>query len=117
MDSAQRNAVGSPEVDWDALASPLRARLAELAAEAVGQLRRADVPQRLHQVMRFAPAKRAKLGTSAFVTALRDVPVFRAAVAEWLRHHRPTALDLADADPLVVAAAALLRDHPVSTLR
>jgi predicted RNA-binding protein with PIN domain len=95
-------------VDWNRLPDAVRARLAELGAEAVGVLPRVDVPQQLRAVARFAPAKRARLGGGAIVTSLRDSVAFRTAVVEWVREHRPAALDLGGPDPVAVAAAAVL---------
>ncbi|MGQ0838614.1 NYN domain-containing protein [Actinokineospora sp.] len=95
-------------VDWSALPDPIRARLAELAAEAVGALPKVDVPQQLRAVARFAPAKRARLGGGPIIAALRDVVGFRTAVVQWCREHRPAALDLGGDDPVAVAAAAVL---------
>nr|WP_228045968.1 NYN domain-containing protein [Saccharopolyspora sp. HNM0983] len=94
--------------------APIRTRLAELAAAALGDMRAGDVPVSLRPVVRFAPTKRAKLGMSALLGALRDSGVFRAAVAEWCRKHRPEALALDDPDAVVVAAAALLLESPVA---
>jgi predicted RNA-binding protein with PIN domain len=101
---------GAPEstVDWTQLPDAVRAKLSELAAEAIGTLPRVDVPQQLRAVARFAPAKRARLGAGALVANLRDSIAFRTAVVEWSREHRPAALDLAGADPAAVAAAAVL---------
>ncbi|WP_018685728.1 NYN domain-containing protein [Actinokineospora enzanensis] len=97
-----------PAVEWSGLPEPVRARLAELGAAAVGALPQVDVPQALRAVARFAPAKRARLGGSAIVAGLRDVPAFRTAVVEWCRENRPAALDLGGDDPVAVAAAAVL---------
>lgn len=113
VDSAQRTGGGSP-VDWDRLPGPVRQRLAHLAAAALDETRPADVPAQLRPVTRFAPAKRAKLGESALVAALRDSSVFRTAVVDWCRNHRPDALALEHDDPAVVAAAALLQCAPVA---
>lgn len=112
MDDPQPD--GAASVDFDELPSQLRARLAELAADAVGEMRASDVPAALRPVVRFAPAKRAKLGQSALLTALRDSSVFRTAVVDWCRKQRPRALSLEDDDPLVVGAAAVLRGSPVA---
>ena len=49
-------------VDWSALPEPLRARLAELGADALGEMAKVDVPQHLRPVAKFAPTKRARLG-------------------------------------------------------
>ncbi|GGS40529.1 MULTISPECIES: NYN domain-containing protein [Actinokineospora] len=95
-------------VDWTGLPEPVRGRLAEIAAEAVGALPAVDVPQSLRAVARFAPAKRARLGAGALIAALRDLPAFRTAVVNWAREHRPAALDVGGADPVAAAAAAVL---------
>jgi predicted RNA-binding protein with PIN domain len=99
---------GSSTVDWNALPDAVRARIAELGAEALGVLPKVDVPQQLRAVARFTPAKRARLGGGAIVASLRDSVAFRTAVVEWCREHRPGALDVAGDDPAVVAAAAVL---------
>ncbi|OQO89325.1 RNA-binding protein [Saccharomonospora piscinae] len=95
-------------VDWLGLPEPVRERVAELAAAAVGKLSGEDVPRQLRPVARFAPAKRAKLGGTALLTALRDSARFRTAVLEWLRGHRVDALNPNDDDPVAAAAAAVL---------
>ncbi|HET9138733.1 NYN domain-containing protein [Actinophytocola sp.] len=95
-------------VDWTRLPDAVRARLAELGAEAVGVLPRVDIPQQLRAVARFAPAKRARLGGGTIVASLRDSVAFRTAVVEWIREHRPAALDLGGPDPVAVATAAVL---------
>jgi predicted RNA-binding protein with PIN domain len=103
-----RDAAHESTVDWTQLPDAVRAKLSELAAEAIGTLPRVDIPQQLRAVARFAPAKRARLGAGALVANLRDSIAFRTAVVEWSREHRPAALDLAGADPAAVAAAAVL---------
>src|SRR5690348_3116507 len=95
-------------VDWSHLPDAVRSRLAELASEAIGVLPRVDIPQMLRPVAKFAPAKRARLGAGPIVSSLRDSAAFRTAVVEWAREHRPTVLDLGGADPVAVAAAAVL---------
>jgi predicted RNA-binding protein with PIN domain len=112
--SPEQPDAGASAVEWADLPKPLRGRLAELAATAVGSMREVDIPASLRMVVRFAPAKRAKLGASALITALRDVKVFRAAVADWCRTHQPDAISMEHSDPLVVAAAAILLDAPVA---
>jgi predicted RNA-binding protein with PIN domain len=104
----QRQTAG---VDWDELAAPVRTRLAQLAAAALGRMRKADVPTPLRPVMRFAPAKRAKLGQQPLLAALRDSSVFRQAVLDQCRN-APELLSFEQADPAAVAAAALLLDSP-----
>ncbi|MGX7826913.1 NYN domain-containing protein [Actinokineospora sp. 24-640] len=95
-------------VDWAALPEPVRARLAELAAEAVGALPSVDVPQPLRAVARFAPAKRARLGGGLILASLREAAAFRTAVVTWAREHKPAALDIGTTDPVAAAAAAVL---------
>ncbi|WP_158888341.1 NYN domain-containing protein [Amycolatopsis anabasis] len=95
-------------VNWRELPEPLRARLAELAAAALGKMPTADVPQQLRPVARFAPAKRAKLGGPALLAMLQESPRFRTAVLEWLREHRPDVLDPNAEDSVAAAAAAML---------
>ncbi|SHF45076.1 NYN domain-containing protein [Streptoalloteichus hindustanus] len=95
-------------LDWAALPEQVRARLAEIAAAAVGGMARADVPASVRPVARFAPAKRARLGAGPLLNALRESSAFRVAVTEWAREHRPEALDAAAPDPVAAAAAGVL---------
>jgi predicted RNA-binding protein with PIN domain len=95
-------------VEWDELPDAVRARLADLGAEALGELTRPDVPQSLRPVAKFAPSKRARLGGQAIVAALRNSRVFRTAVVEWAREHHASALDLTSGDAPASAAAAVL---------
>lgn len=111
MDSTQRSS-GMRVDDWEVLPAPIRSRLAELGASALSTMRQADIPARLRPVVRFAPAKRARLGQGPLVTALAESAVFRAAVVDWCRTNQPDALDFARDDPVVVGAAALLFDEP-----
>ena len=101
----------SSDINWDELPNPVRAKLAQLAAAALGRVRRADIPSSLRPVVRFAPAKRAKLGQQPLVAALRDAPVFRQAVLDQCRA-APEVLSFEQSDPAAVAAAALLLDSP-----
>jgi predicted RNA-binding protein with PIN domain len=102
-------------VDWGALPDPLRVRLAELAADALGDLVKVDVPQQLRPVARFAPTKRARLGGSALIAGLKTSANFRTAVVEWLRKNRPSALEVTAPDPVAAAAAAVLLGDEVAT--
>ena len=95
-------------VNWRELPEPVRNRLAELAAAALGKIPRIDIPQQLRPVAKFAPAKRAKLGAAALLTTLEDSTAFRTAVLEWVREYRPGALDPNDPDPVAAAVAAVL---------
>lgn len=105
VDAGPRDAA---PVDWDALPGALRSRLAELAASALGDMRGSDVPAQLRPVIRFAPAKRAKLGQAALVGAFHESEVFRTAVVDWCRKNRPEALDVEGEDAVDVAVATLL---------
>ncbi|MDX8029509.1 NYN domain-containing protein [Lentzea sp. BCCO 10_0856] len=101
-------------VDWSALPEPLRVRLAELGADALGEMAKVDVPQHLRPVARFAPTKRARLGGAQVVAGLRDSANFRTAVVEWLRKNRPSTLEVTSPDPVTAAAAAVLTGDDVA---
>lgn len=102
--------VPSEPVNWERLPDPLLARLAELAATAVGGMPPADVPQALRRFARFTPAKRAKLGGRALTAELAASAAFRAAVVAWWEEHRSGELVVTTDDPLTAAAAAVLVD-------
>ncbi|RJQ66556.1 RNA-binding protein [Pseudonocardiaceae bacterium YIM PH 21723] len=95
-------------MDWDALPDAVRARLAELAADALNTLSRVDVPQGVRPVAKFAPAKRAKLGAASLVSGLRDSAPFRLAVLRWVQQNRADLLT-EQADSVTTAVAAVLR--------
>ncbi|WP_374202855.1 NYN domain-containing protein [Saccharothrix sp. S26] len=113
-DLASDQAVEST-VDWSALPEPLRARLAELSADALGDLPKVDVPQSLRAVARFAPTKRARLGAPALIGGLKSSTNFRAAVVEWLRRNRPAVLEVTAPDPVAAGAAAILQGEEVAS--
>ena len=98
----------APPIDWRELPEPVRNRLAELAADALGRMPRTDIPQQLRPVAKFAPAKRARLGATALLSTLQDSPAFRTAVLEWVREYRQDALNPNDEDPVAAATAAVL---------
>src|SRR5918998_3734454 len=100
------------QVDWAKLPDPLRSRLAEVAATAVGSMPVTDIPVPLRRLARFTPAKRAKLGGSALTAELEASAAFRTAVVAWWEEHRPGELTTAADDPLMAAAAAILNDDP-----
>lgn len=104
-------------VAWDGLPDALRARLAELTAEAVGRMPALDVPAPLRRLARFAPAKRARLGAGPLVATLSEDADFRAAVADWWRERDETVLAPDAADPVTAAAAALLVDDAGAAYR
>jgi predicted RNA-binding protein with PIN domain len=96
-------------VDWSALPDPLRVRLADVAATAVGEMPATDVPSGLRRIAGFTPAKRAKLGGAALLAELAGSAAFRAAVVAWWDEHRPGELSTDEpSDLLTVAAAAVL---------
>jgi predicted RNA-binding protein with PIN domain len=104
---------GAAGVDWVALPDPLRAKLADAAATAVGGMDAADVPPALRRIAGFTPAKRAKLGGPVLLAELAGSAAFRAAVVAWWAEHRPAELvadplDDPAVDPLTTAAAAVL---------
>ncbi|MBK1786225.1 NYN domain-containing protein [Prauserella cavernicola] len=107
----------SDELDWLALPEPVRERIAELSAAALGKLPADDIPRQLRPIARFAPAKRAKVGGTALLTGLRDSSRFRTAVLEWLREHRTDALDPNSPDSVFAAAAAVLLGESSATSR
>ncbi|MFD7660101.1 NYN domain-containing protein [Actinosynnema sp. NPDC059797] len=89
-------------------------RLAELSADALADLAKVDVPQSLRAVARFAPTKRARLGSGALIAGLRSSTNFRAAVVEWLQRNRPAALEVTAPDPVAAGAAAVLQGEEVA---
>ncbi|AUS77918.1 RNA-binding protein [Actinoalloteichus sp. AHMU CJ021] len=106
---------GEPEVDWEGLPEPVRLRLAEISASALGGLSLADVPHQLRPVARFTPAKRARLGAVPLLATVRASPAFRAAVANWARRNQPELLDVGPEEPAAAAAAGLLVGDPSAT--
>jgi predicted RNA-binding protein with PIN domain len=94
--------------DWTSLPDAVRVRLAEVAADAVGEIPAVDIPAPVRPVARFARAKRARLGQGPLLAALRGNVSFRTSVTEWAREHRPAVLDLTAPDPATACTAALL---------
>jgi predicted RNA-binding protein with PIN domain len=99
---------------WSSLPEPVRSRLAEVAAVAVGALPVDDVPVRLRRLARFTPAKRSRLGRAALLAELEASGAFRAAVVAWWEEHRPGELAPTVDDPLAAAAAAVLLADPAA---
>jgi len=95
-------------IDWGRLPDAVRARLADVAATAVGEMPATDVPVPLRRFARFTPAKRAKLAGPALTAELAGPGAFRAAVVAWWEEHRPGELVPTADDPLMAAAAAIL---------
>ncbi|MBW0102022.1 NYN domain-containing protein [Pseudonocardia sp. KRD291] len=102
----------APDELWARLPDPLRGRLAEIAAAAVGAMPAAEVPQPLRRFARFTPAKRARLAGPVLCAQLQDSAPFRTAVLAWWSEHRPGELETGADDRLNAAAAALLTGHP-----
>lgn len=100
-------------MDPTACAAPLRARLAEIAAEALGSLPQAELPAPLRPVVRFAPAKRATAGEHAMLAAL-GTEAFRAQLRDWAAQHRPELLQVPADDAVGAAVAAVLNADPAA---
>jgi predicted RNA-binding protein with PIN domain len=105
------------EQAWTGLPEPVRARLAEIASVAVGELPPAEVPPRLRRLAQFTPSKRARLGARALVGELRSSPAFRAAVVTWWTEHGSGELTGPTADPVGAATWALLTEAPDADAR
>ncbi|GAA1301027.1 NYN domain-containing protein [Saccharothrix xinjiangensis] len=114
LDTGEPDEPVESTVDWSALPEPLRTRLAELSADALADLAKVDVPQSLRAVARFAPTKRARLGSGALIAGLRSSANFRAAVVEWLQRNRPATLEVTAPDPVAAGAAAVLQGEEVA---
>ncbi|MCF7548317.1 NYN domain-containing protein [Pseudonocardia sp. WMMC193] len=112
QDAPTPDASSSPGVDWNLLPDPVRHRLAEVAATAVGEMPTPEVPTSLRPFARFAPAKRARLGGTALVRELREDGAFRTAVVAWWEEHRPGELAAGPDEPITAAAAAVLTGAP-----
>lgn len=93
---------------WTELPGPVRARLAQVASVAVGELAKMDVPASVRRLTRFTPSKRARLGARVLLGELEESPAFRTAVFAWWEEHRPGELTGPDADPVGGAAGAVL---------
>jgi predicted RNA-binding protein with PIN domain len=106
------DAAPSPALTWSSLPEPVRSRLAEAAAVAVGALPVDDVPIPLRRLARFTPAKRSRLGRTSLLAELEASGAFRAAVVAWWDEHRSGELAPSADDPLAAAAAAVLVADP-----
>ena len=71
------------------LPTPVRDRAVGLAADTLGALAATEIPTRLRAVARFAPARRAKLGSGPLAAALDTDAAFLARVAELARAREP----------------------------
>src|SRR5690554_1249482 len=100
------------------LPEPVRARIVELAADALAAVPAAEIPPTLRKVAKFAPQRRARLGGPAIAAQLASDAVFRQRVAA---HVSETAGELVaalrsgevpPADPVEVAALAYLVRPP-----
>ena len=97
---------------WTQVPDPLRTRLAEIGATALGGMPAADMPAPLRRFARFTPAKRARLGGTVLTAELERNEVFRSAVVAWWTTERPGELTTTADDRLDAAAAALLTGAP-----
>jgi predicted RNA-binding protein with PIN domain len=86
------------------LPEPVRQRVLNLAAQALGQLPATDIPAPLRRFASFAPGKRAKLSASVLGPILETDDHFRKLVAFEVRREHPELGD-AVADGLAVPAA------------
>ncbi|MFF1795426.1 RNA-binding protein, partial [Kitasatospora sp. NPDC058263] len=93
----------------------VRRRVVGLAADALGGLPVAELPQTLRPYAKFTPARRAKYAATALAAALESEPAFRVRIAERLRLGQPDLVRALEsgsvpgaADPMDVAAAAYL---------
>jgi predicted RNA-binding protein with PIN domain len=102
---------GGPEL---ALPEPVRARILDLAAEAMAAVPTAEIPPPLRKVAKFAPHRRARLGGAAIAAQLASDPVFRQRIAERVpgpAGELAAALrggEMPAADPVELAALAYL---------
>ncbi|HSK60166.1 MAG TPA: RNA-binding protein, partial [Actinomycetospora sp.] len=91
---------GDPEADAAARAAvrarllerapdPVRAKVAELVATAVGHLPLIDLPPPVRPVARFAPAKRARAGAAPLLAAVGSAEGFAARVVAWWTEEQP----------------------------
>ncbi|MCD2190132.1 MULTISPECIES: NYN domain-containing protein [Actinomycetospora] len=92
----------------DAAPETVRSRVAELVSRAVGQMPSTDLPAPVRPIARFAPAKRAKVGSGPLLAALGSADGFAEDVVAWWREHRPEEWDPPVAEPVHAAAVAVL---------
>jgi predicted RNA-binding protein with PIN domain len=97
------------------LPEPVRQRVLNLAAQALGQLPATDIPAQLRRFASFAPGKRAKLSASVLGPILETDEHFRRLVAFEVRREHPELGDavaegvpVPAAEPAEVAALAYL---------
>ncbi|MDL5156844.1 NYN domain-containing protein [Actinomycetospora termitidis] len=96
----------------DAAPETVRSRVADLVSRAVGQMPSADLPAPVRPIARFAPAKRAKVGSGPLLSALRSVDGFAEDVVAWWTEHRPEEWEPPVVEPVHAAAVAVLRGDP-----
>lgn len=85
------------------LVEPVRLRVVQLAADALGRLPTDAVPGSLRRVAGFTPARRARLGGAEIAAALAADGGLRAAVARDVRAQAPVLAGALDAGQLPVA--------------
>ncbi|MEJ2870819.1 NYN domain-containing protein [Actinomycetospora sp. OC33-EN08] len=93
----------------EAAPETVRARVADLVSRAVGQMPAADLPAPVRPIARFAPAKRAKVGSGPLLAALGSTDGFAEDVVAWWLEHRPQEWEPPVAEPVHAAAVAVLR--------
>jgi predicted RNA-binding protein with PIN domain len=92
----------------DAAPETVRSRVADLVSRAVGQMPASDLPAPVRPIARFAPAKRAKVGSAPLLSALGSTDGFAEDVVAWWQEHRPEEWDPPVAEPVHAAAVAVL---------
>ncbi len=106
--AAETAADGAPEPGVETLPRPVRSRVVQLTADVLPDVVR--LPPPLRRVASFAPARRARLGSSAIVSALGDAEL-RERVGTQVASRVPAARSLTpadDADATELAALAWL---------
>lgn len=92
----------------DAAPDTVRNRVADLVSQAVGQMPPTELPAVVRPIARFAPAKRAKVGSGPLLTAIGAAEGFAEDVVSWWREHRPDDFEPPVAEPVHAAAVAVL---------
>ncbi|HET7690239.1 MAG TPA: NYN domain-containing protein [Nocardioidaceae bacterium] len=112
---SERAGADEPVAQTGPLPDAVRARVVQLAAEAVGRIATDALPPSLKKVASFAPPRRARLAGTQIAAVLETDEVFRGHVAVQVRALHEALADALDggtappaADPVEVAAAAYL---------
>ncbi|GLZ47411.1 RNA-binding protein [Actinomycetospora sp. NBRC 106375] len=87
---------------------PVRAKVAELASVAVGNIPVTELPPPVRAIARFAPAKRARAGAAPLLAAVGRTEGFAARIVGWWTEERPDGWSPPSPDPVHAAAVAVL---------